>query len=86
MILDINDQTTDTEGRQEIDLTGPNGNAFALLGFAKRFCKQLDREVDPVLNEMRSLNYDNLVAVFEREFGDFVVLRRRLSRDGTIDY
>lgn len=86
MILDVNDSVTDTCSRQEIDLTGPNGNAFYLLGLAKRFCKQLDRECDPVLNEMRSLNYDNLVAVFEREFGEFVVLRRKLGRDGNMDY
>jgi hypothetical protein len=24
-----------------IDLTGPDGNAFALMGYAKRFAKQL---------------------------------------------
>ena len=26
-----------------IDLTGPEGNAFVLLGYAKRFAKQLER-------------------------------------------
>ena len=26
----------------EIDLTGPDGNAFALMGYAKKFAKQLD--------------------------------------------
>ena len=25
-----------------IDLTGPDGNAFALMGYAKRFAKQLE--------------------------------------------
>ncbi len=60
----------------EIDLTGPQGNAFCLLGIAKRFCSQLDRDFDKIKKEMTSDGYDNLVEVFEREFGDFVILYR----------
>ena len=26
----------------EIDLTGPDGNAFAILGLAKRLCREFD--------------------------------------------
>ena len=26
----------------EIDLTGPDGNAYAILGLAKRLCKEFD--------------------------------------------
>lgn len=62
-----------------IDLTGPDGNAFALMGAAKRFAKQLcyDKpEIDKILNDMQSGDYENLLNVFDKEFGDFVILER----------
>jgi len=59
-----------------IDLTGPEGNAFVLLGYASRFGKQLGLDVEKVLTEMRSGDYENLIEVFDRYFGDFVVLER----------
>ena len=63
-------------GDREIDLTGPEGNAFNLLGIAKTWAKQLDKDVDAIQEEMMSGDYDNLVEVFDREFGDFVTLYR----------
>jgi len=60
----------------EIDLTGPNGNAFALLGMAKKFAKQLGKDVEDIQTRMTSGDYENLVKVFEEEFGDFVTLYR----------
>jgi hypothetical protein len=60
----------------EIDLTGPDGNAFALMSYVRGFCKQLKKPHDPILEEMMSGDYEHLVAVFEREFGDFVILYR----------
>ena len=59
-----------------IDLTGPEGNAFALMGYAMRFAKQLGKDGKAITNEMMSGNYENLIEVFEREFGDFVILER----------
>lgn len=62
-----------------IDLTGPQGNAFALLGFAQNFCRQLGytkEETTEVLDRMKSGDYENLVEVFDNEFGHFVVLER----------
>jgi len=64
-----------------IDLTGPDGNAFALLGYAKNFCKQLDsgNEIglwDKVQSEMTSGDYENLLEVFDSYFGTFVILER----------
>ena len=35
-----------------IDLTGPDGNAFALMGYAKRFAKQLKLDGDKIIKEM----------------------------------
>ena len=57
-----------------IDLTGPDGNAFALMGYAMRFAKQLGKDGKAITNEMMSGDYENLIKVFEREFGDFVIL------------
>jgi hypothetical protein len=59
-----------------IDLTGPDGNAFALMGYAMRFAKQLGKDGKAITNEMMSGDYDNLIEVFEREFGDFVILEQ----------
>ena len=60
----------------EIDLTGPEGNVFVLMGYAKRFAKQLGKDTDAILKEMKSGDYENAVAVFDREFGDYVTLYR----------
>ena len=75
-IKSINDKA---KGPIEIDLTGPEGNAFVLLGYAKRYAKQLGKngvEAEASINEMTSGDYDNLLDVFDREFGDYVTLYR----------
>ncbi len=59
-----------------IDLTGPDGNAFVLMGYAKRFAKQLELDGSAIINEMRSGDYENLLEVFDNAFGDFVILER----------
>jgi hypothetical protein len=59
-----------------IDLTGPNGNAFVLMGMAKNFAKQLGKDGQAIVEEMMSGDYEHLVSVFDREFGDFVILER----------
>ena len=59
-----------------IDLTGPDGNAFALMGFAVRFAKQLDLDATQIREEMMAGDYENLVAVFDKYFGDYVTLER----------
>lgn len=60
----------------EIDLTGPEGNAFFLLGMAKKLAKELDFPADFIMNEMRSGDYENLVKVFDHYFGSIVTLYR----------
>ena len=59
-----------------IDLTGPEGNAFCLLGLARNLAKQLDRDVEDIHKRMTSGDYENLITVFEEEFGDLVTLYR----------
>jgi hypothetical protein len=60
----------------EIDLTGPQGNAFFLMGTATRLARQLDLNEYEVLTEMKSGDYENLLRVFDRHFGSFVTLYR----------
>jgi hypothetical protein len=60
----------------EIDLSGPKGNAFFLIGQAKRLARQLGKDVDAIQQEMMEGDYEYLLEVFEREFGDYVTLYR----------
>ena len=60
-----------------IDLTGPQGNAFYLLGYAKKLAKQLDFEdVDGLLKDMQSGDYEHLIQVFDEHFGHFIILEK----------
>jgi hypothetical protein len=59
-----------------IDLTGPEGNAFCLMGYAKKFARQLDLDANQIIEEMESGDYENLVTTFDKYFGDYVILER----------
>ena len=59
-----------------IDLTGPEGNAFALMAYAKRFANQLELDSELIINEMMKGDYENLLEVFDKNFGKFVILER----------
>lgn len=59
-----------------IDLTGPQGNAFYLLGLASKYAKVMDLDEKEVLTKMKSGDYENLVNVFESYFGGFATLYR----------
>lgn len=60
----------------EIDLTGPNGNAFYLIGTARKLAKQLGLDSQAIQTEMMKGNYENLIKVFDKHFGHFVTLYR----------
>jgi hypothetical protein len=60
----------------EIDLLGPDGNAFVLLGYAKNLSKQLGINYEKVKSEMTSGDYENLLIVFDKYFGEYVILYR----------
>ena len=63
----------------EIDLTGPEGNAFVLMGYAQRWGRQLgysQHRIDCIIDEMKLTNYEGLLSTFDREFGDYVTLWR----------
>jgi hypothetical protein len=60
----------------EIDLTGPDGNAFVLIGTAGNLAKQLGLDSKVIRTEMMAGDYENLIKVFDKYFGNFVTLYR----------
>lgn len=61
----------------EIDLTGADGNAYALLAYAERLAYLSglsEAEEKAILAEMKAGDYENLVRVFDKHFGNFVIL------------
>ena len=52
-----------------IDLTGPDGNAFSLLAAASSLCKQLGYHAEPVLDDMKSGDYNHLLKTMDEHLG-----------------
>lgn len=60
----------------EIDLTGPQGNAFFLLGTAVNLARQLGLSSERICEEMKEKDYEHLVETFDKYFGNIVTLYR----------
>jgi len=60
----------------EVDLTGPQGNAFYLLGLAKSLSARYSLNAAQVQKEMTAGDYENLIQVFDNYFGGIVTLFR----------
>ena len=66
-----------TKEKIEIDLRGPEGNAFALIAIANKIGKQLGLHPDErgaINAEMMSGDYDNLIKVMDQHFGEYVIM------------
>jgi hypothetical protein len=63
-------------GPIEVDLTGPDGNAFVLMGMAKRWARDLNLDGEMINKEMMMGDYENLLDVIEHYFGDYVIMYR----------
>ena len=59
-----------------IDLTGPDGNAYALMAYAERFARQLGLNSEKIIEDMMASDYENLLQVFDSNFGSYVILER----------
>ena len=67
---------------QFIDLSGPDGNAFVLLGKAKVFANQMELEnADSIQSEMMSGDYNHLITTFEKYFSDVCELVNKPEED-----
>ncbi len=62
--------------KMEIDLSGPDGNAYVLMGIAGNLAKQLHKDKEDIIKRMMEGDYENLLKVFEDEFGEYVDLYR----------
>ena len=62
----------------EIDLSGPEGNAFVLLAYASRLGKRIYgyEKTEAILEEMRLSTYELLILTFDKYFGSVVTLYR----------
>lgn len=63
-------------GKPVIDLTGPQGNAFMLIGQAKIWAKQLGLDWPKLQEELMSSDYETLLETLEEHFGDYVIFER----------
>ena len=75
----IRDRSERQREKIEIDLTGPDGNAYVLMAYAQRWGRQLgysEHKIKCLIDEMKLTTYDGLLHTFDREFGDYVVLWR----------
>ena len=66
----------DTYRKQVIDLTGPQGNAFYLLGTASKLSKQIGLDVNKVLDDLKGGDYEHLITRFDYHFGGLIDLER----------
>ena len=61
----------------EIDLRGPDGNAFALIKHASQLGRMLgysQQRITAIQEVMMMGDYEGLLKVFDREFGHIVTL------------
>jgi len=68
-----------TPRRLVIDLTGPHGNAYYLLGLASNLGKQMGLskdEIEEIHSKMTSGDYENLIEEFDKAFGSVCDLER----------
>ena len=71
--------TKDKFRKRVIDLNGPEGNAFCLLGTAMSLCKQIgisDTRTEEIVDEMKSDDYEHLITTFDKYFGKLIDLER----------
>lgn len=70
---------SEKEPRIELNLLSSEGNAFFLLGTARNIARKLGwstNRTQTIIAEMTSGDYENLVEVMEREFGQYVTMYR----------
>ena len=71
--------TKDKFRKRVIDLNGPEGNAFCLLGTAMSLCKQIgisETRTEEIIDELKSSDYEHLITTFDKYFGKLIDLER----------
>ena len=72
----------ETKSKDEyvVDLDGPNGNAYALMGLAGSLATTggyASDEIETMLTRMKSGDYKKLVKTFDEYFDGYVVLETK---------
>ena len=55
-----------------VDCSGPDGNAFYLLALAQDLAKRCDytqKEIDKMMTELKSSDYEHLILTFDKCIG-----------------
>jgi hypothetical protein len=80
MIKSINEKKST---KLEIDLTGPDGNAWMLMGIARSLIKELNKlrgneylNEKEILADMKSGDYEHLLEIMEKHFGHIITMYR----------
>jgi len=76
MIRPISERSRD---KIEIDLTGPDGNAYALMAYARQIGRQIgfsEQKIDAIIKVMKLTNYEGVLHTFDEQFGDYVIMWR----------
>jgi hypothetical protein len=60
----------------EIDLKGPQGNAFVLLGIAKDLSNKFGYDWEFIYAQMTESDYEWLIQTMDSYFGDHIILYR----------
>ena len=72
----IVDKKKRVKSKLELDLSGPEGNAFVLMGIAQSWAKRLGLDSKAVTADMMSGDYEHLLSVMEKHFGDHIIMYR----------
>ena len=59
-----------------IDLNTHQGNAFFLIGVVRTLSKKYKKDAEEIIARMQSGDYENLLFVFDSEFGEYIDLYR----------
>lgn len=61
----------------QINLNGVDGNAYALIGYARAYGKQLGfsrEKIESISKDMMSADYNHLLSVFRKNYGHVIDL------------
>ena len=59
-----------------IDLAGPEGNHHSLFAYAHRLAKRENLDEDTIMKELLDGGFKNMIKVFDKHFGEWVILER----------
>lgn len=62
--------------KQVIDLTGPDGNVFVLMGIVRNTFSSDPDGAETICRRMRSGDYEKAIRVFDRALGKYYILER----------